>query len=277
MAPVTERQRGPDRDSGIPRVIHQIWWQGSGVVPGKYTGNQKKWRSLNPDMSYMCWDAEKIMPTVQKNFPRLTPVFHVLPYLVQKVDLAKYVLLYLYGGIYVDMDMEPVKPLRELMENNMTAGCIVARHNTEYMMTLLCMCIGLRDSPLINNAVIACSSGNAMMKELIGVCVEACGRRLYTYLPRVISINLTTGPVIFTQVVQARKGRGDGGLVILPAHSFEPCNIFGKCSAETGEVFAIHRLDASWATGEKQLAIFLHRYGLLVLSVILLIIYISRR
>jgi hypothetical protein len=234
-------------------------------------------------MPYACWDEAGIMSTVQKAFPRLTPVFRSMPYLVQKVDLAKYVLLYLLGGIYVDMDMEPVKPLRELMDRNRGAGCIVARHNTEYMMTLLCMCIGLRDSPIINNAVIACTPRDKVMKDLIGLCVEACSRRAYSFLPRVISINLTTGPIIFTKAVQARdrssRGReqGDRRLVILPAHSFEPCNIFGKCTAEDNEVFAIHGLDASWASGEKQLAIFVHRYGLLVVSLILLVIYISRR
>ena len=35
--------------------------------------------------------------------------------MVQKIDLAKYIIIYHYGGVYIDMDMDCVKDLTKLI------------------------------------------------------------------------------------------------------------------------------------------------------------------
>lgn len=108
----------------IPKIFHQMWLSkdGSNVdQPSKdsYRQNIKDLKRLNPDFEYRWWnnrEVEKLFnhPTMKKykeDFELLTP--HIC-----KCDFARYMLLYLYGGVYFDLDFKFYKAFPENLLDN---------------------------------------------------------------------------------------------------------------------------------------------------------------
>lgn len=99
----------------IPKIIHQIWYQGENNIPNDYPNYSLSWKKLNPHYDHIMWDENKIINLISDHFPHFLDKFNSYPNVVQKVDAAKYMILYVYGGIYVDMDCECIKNIDDLL------------------------------------------------------------------------------------------------------------------------------------------------------------------
>lgn len=96
----------------IPKIFHQMWLHKEGLdldLPEKktYQENIEKLKELNPDFEYVWWNNSAVEtlfthPDLVKYkdfYDKLTP--HIC-----KCDFARYALLYIYGGIYFDLDFK---------------------------------------------------------------------------------------------------------------------------------------------------------------------------
>ena len=91
----------------IPKIIHQVWI--GSPVPPVFEKYCKTWREMHPDWQYILWTDEKVknefMPLYNQSFYDESESMGV------KSDLLKWEIVYRYGGVYVDMDFECLKPL----------------------------------------------------------------------------------------------------------------------------------------------------------------------
>ena len=89
----------------IPKKIHQIWI--GKEVPKKYKKWRVSWMKNHPEYEYFLWDETKILKLdlINRNqFKRaINPAV--------KSDIARYEILYKFGGIYVDTDFESLKKI----------------------------------------------------------------------------------------------------------------------------------------------------------------------
>jgi len=90
----------------IPKRIHQIWLGNNGKLPAKYDRFQKTWIDMHPDWEYKLWTENEIDEFGLKNRKQYDETNN---YGV-KSDIARYEILYRYGGLYVDTDFECLKP-----------------------------------------------------------------------------------------------------------------------------------------------------------------------
>ena len=90
----------------IPKLIHQIWFQGENNIPPHLKIYQNKCRSMYSNWDYKFWDKENIELLIKKEYNYLWETYTYYPKLIQKIDLAKYIILHKYGGFYLDMDVE---------------------------------------------------------------------------------------------------------------------------------------------------------------------------
>ena len=128
------RRRHMQWGAGIPRILHQIWWQGeddllrrSKTSYGEEMYNQPDWRSTNflkwsnswkrfhPRWQYRLWTETSINNMVRKHFPQFQSLFFAFDATIKKIDFARYLILFLYGGVYVDMDFEAFRPIDPLI------------------------------------------------------------------------------------------------------------------------------------------------------------------
>eukprot|EP00949_MAST-11_sp_MAST-11-sp1_P004361 g4361.t1 len=95
--------------SKITRIIHQTW-KDEDSVPPQMAAFSAGWRKLHPDWEYRLWTDESIDAFVAKEFPQLYGIFESYPWQIQRVDFARYCILKKFGGLFVDMDFEALRP-----------------------------------------------------------------------------------------------------------------------------------------------------------------------
>ncbi len=95
----------------IPKVIHFMWLDKKDPYksgfPGRYAGNLQKWIELNPDARVVMWNYKD----VEDHFPEYMDYIEKTPAWISKCDLARFLILQKYGGIYSDLDFIPLKKL----------------------------------------------------------------------------------------------------------------------------------------------------------------------
>src|SRR3990170_5005702 len=101
----------------IPRHLHQIWWQGLAELPARYTSWHAKWGALHPDWQHTTWDERQVLQLLSEHYPEYLALFQSYKKMIQRIDLSRIFILHHFGGVYVDMDTEPLKPLDALLSD----------------------------------------------------------------------------------------------------------------------------------------------------------------
>jgi mannosyltransferase OCH1-like enzyme len=87
----------------FPMLIHQMY------KTTKLTDEMVLWRNeclkLNPGFEFKLWTDSKILMFVKSIYPHLLPMYQSYDQKIKRVDAARYLILYHYGGIYYDLDI----------------------------------------------------------------------------------------------------------------------------------------------------------------------------
>lgn len=221
----------------VPHIIHQVWIQGKNHIPKKFVPNMEKIKKLHPSWKYCLWDDLEIISLLRK-YPDWLDIYYKLDYLHQKVDYVKYIILYLYGGIYIDMDMEIKKPLDELLQEFSGYHLIVSRLNLNQL-----ECILISGQKItINNGIII----SVPKEEILNKIIEYIGKNFscFLHLTKFSCINSTTGPKMFTNIVLKNL---HSKVKILEPEYLEP-TIFGTGNI-TSNTYVVHYNEVSWLNG----------------------------
>ena len=105
----------------IPKIIHQVFFGAD--KPAKHLiAISETWKEKHPDWEYRFWDRKTIEQFIASDFQDLIPLFHSFPFDIQRWNFVRYLILYRFGGLYVDMDYECIEPLDSLLWN--TSCCL---------------------------------------------------------------------------------------------------------------------------------------------------------
>ena len=267
----------------IPRILHQIWWQGlddliekSKIVYGEDMYNQPDWRRTNflkwsetwkthhPDWHYRLWDEPQIVKMIEDYFPDFLNVFNSFDALIKKIDFARYLIMFLYGGVYVDMDFEAFRPIDPLVfssdshengYNNRYAGPSVLLSEEGATATINCAVLGSAPRHPFYWLVI---------HEVIRREDDNVGK------PLMLDVLQSTGPVMLTSVAKMYQGLyprsnmrilkytlGEVELLypftaddlrsveLREVNSYE-CTKLNNCDTKFPNSFAMHHFSGSW-------------------------------
>jgi len=84
-------------------VIHAMWT--TVEIPSRWQQSASTWLSMNTDFAYCLWTHAELEELVADEYPWLLSTYRGYRYFIQRCDVARYALLYLYGGTYVDLDV----------------------------------------------------------------------------------------------------------------------------------------------------------------------------
>lgn len=240
----------------IPHIIHQIWLQGEMNIPVKFQSNVKKIKRLHPTWEYILWDEIMIINLIKTN-SQLINTYYKFAYLVQKVDFARYIILYHYGGVYIDIDAYTLKPLDDLLAAYADYDMIVSLNN----MNKLASYTVCGYPKCIKNGVIISKQYPDILKHVINAIVAKPQCHVLSIKQKCI-FN-TTGPSLFTDIIYKY---GDNKVKMLPYDYLEPC-ILGTCNP-TDRTVIYHDHASSWSTDtEKKLLKFVYDYHMLLLVI----------
>lgn len=93
----------------IPKILHQIW-VGPKTPPSYFVTFQEKWKHLHPDWEYHLWTDSELEDLNLE----LQDLIDASPNYAEKSDIIRSELLDRFGGVYLDVDMDPFQSLDEL-------------------------------------------------------------------------------------------------------------------------------------------------------------------
>lgn len=212
----------------IPKIIHCFWFGGR-ELPESDKKNIETWRRFCPDYEIKLWDESTYpipdVPYVQQAF-KMKKWGHVS-------DYARLDVLYRYGGIYLDTDVEIVKSFDSLLELN---GFI-----------------GFENGVNVNTGQgVGAEVGNTIIKGMMDEYLER------QFIKEDGTCDLTPCPQINTEyLVKLGLQQDDtvqtiNDMVIFPTDYFCPKHILTGKIKITGNTYSIHHFNGSWFEAEKK-------------------------
>lgn len=146
----------PGGESRIPKIIHQTWKDTD--IPHQYVEWMKSWTKNHPGWTYMFWTDESARQLISDRHPDLLTSYDGYLENIRRADAMRYVILYEYGGVYADLDMESLQPLDAIFRKY---TCILPQEPYEHPI------IDGNFEHLVINAFMACRAKHPMMRRFM--------------------------------------------------------------------------------------------------------------
>ena len=93
----------------FPKIVHQQW-KTTKIPRGKYQEWNAKWHKLYPEPEYthMLWTDDNGRELIVKQYPWFLDIYDNYEFNIQRADAVRYFVLHHYGGLYADLDYEPL-------------------------------------------------------------------------------------------------------------------------------------------------------------------------
>lgn len=225
----------------IPRLMHQLYESPTGV-PLRLKQLSESWTEKNPSWKYMFWGTKEIDVFLNDHFPDFIPFYRDYEFDVQRWDAIRYLILYTYGGLYIDMDYECLQPIDKILTNK---GCFLGMEPKIHS--------ALSGVPyIIGNAFMASVPGHDFMKCLIE---ELYNKEKYTNPDKKRRILQTTGPLMLSRVYEDYQGKADIGLIpseiVTPLSSMDVRSMHlhhksAEIKKKLDNAFAVHYFNYGW-------------------------------
>ncbi|AYV85696.1 MAG: glycosyl transferase [Satyrvirus sp.] len=122
----------------IPKIIHQMWLDkkisNNDYSPEKYKPFINSFREHNPEFIFEFWNMDRAKDLFEK-YPEIDKyknIWYNLPHHIQKCDMARFLIIYLFGGIYIDLDFVCFKNLSPLLDRELLLVYEPVEHSEIY-------------------------------------------------------------------------------------------------------------------------------------------------
>ena len=143
--------------SSIPRIIHQVW--DTDRIPRQVLPWMETWSAMNPKWEHWLWSLNDVRQLLASQFPELLVLFDSYPHNVFRADVMRYVVLYVFGGVYADLDSVCLRSFEELATGE---DCMVSEETYEHVFVVH----DQLKSTLVNGILI-CRPRHPFYKQLI--------------------------------------------------------------------------------------------------------------
>lgn len=184
----------------IPKIIMQTWKDAN--VPLRWHSSVEAVKRLMPDWEYVLMTDADNRDFIQKNFPDFLPYYDRFEHPIQRADAIRYCWLALNGGIYMDLDMEILRPLDDLFTN----------HQGLYLVS------SGNIGSVITNSFMASTPGHSFWLDVI----EEMKKPLpWWCIGKHWVVMNSTGPIMLDRVTKQSKHV----YAALPGRSIMPCSV----------------------------------------------------
>lgn len=206
----------------IPKKIHYCWFGGN-PLPDSAKSCIASWRKFCPDYEIIEWNEENY--DVTKN-PYMQEAYANKKWSFVS-DYARLDIIYHCGGVYLDTDVELLKPIDSLLELEGFMGFEDGKQ----------VALGLGFGAVPENTAV---------KRILDMYEEI------SFHHPDGSMNLTPGPVLWTQalmrcgLIQNNERQRIEGVEIFPTDYFCPMNFKTGKKCLSPRSYSIHWYDSSW-------------------------------
>ena len=144
----------------IPKIIHQTW-RDKNLPPIIYKLVSENIRFFKSNgYEFMFWTDEMILKLIADEYPNFYNIYKMARTGVQKGDIARILLVYHYGGIYIDLDVLVLRDFSEILDMNADKLYITYEPSGQTMALY-------NSDKYICNAFFAANKQNNMLKAIL--------------------------------------------------------------------------------------------------------------
>jgi mannosyltransferase OCH1-like enzyme len=191
----------------IPRILHQVW-VGPDPLPQEFQEYRESWRRHHPGWDMRLWTEESLPGDLVR-----PEAYERLRNPSERSDILRLEVLFRFGGVYVDTDVECLRPIDPLLQEGVD------------------FFVGYVKPGKVNTAVTGATPGHPILERAIR---ELRPVTEYGYDTR------ATGPPFVSELLREH-----------PEVTFDPRELFyPETDAEREQAYAVHHLAASWKDPE---------------------------
>lgn len=227
----------------IPKVIHYCWF-GRNPLPSLAVKCIHSWKTFFPDYEIKEWNEDNFDVNI---IPYTAEAYQAKKYAFVS-DYARFWILYHYGGIYFDTDVEVIRPMDDIIARGPFMGCEKDADDTS--VASVALGLGLGVNPGLGLGV---NPGLGLYKEML----ELYGK--LHFIEEDNSFNLKT-VVSYTTEILCNHGLRNtneiqecAGIWIYPNEYFCPIDYETKKRIDTSHTCTVHHYAASWHGGREKL------------------------
>ena len=171
-------------------IIIQTWKDRN--IPKKYQELVNKVKKLNPKSRYMFFTDNDIDNFILKKYPEYYRIYNNFDYKIQKIDFFRYLAVYYYGGVYLDLDISLNKSLKNINKSNRCVFPLEFERNGDKLLR------NQNFKGLIGNYAFYAPKKHPFIKKIINniVIKRIKIKKEKDYMRYIL---YTTGPVMVTQ------------------------------------------------------------------------------
>ncbi len=211
----------------IPKKIHYCWFGGN-PLPEMAQRCIASWKKHCPDYEIIEWN--------ESNFDLNYCDYVREAYEAKKwafiTDVVRLYALVTQGGIYMDTDVEVLKPLDDILSYAAVSGFEAVDR--------------------IPTGLMACEAGHPLFTELLHEYDTAHFKRDDGTLDTTTNVTHITNTCLKHGLVLNNTKQTVGGFTLLPKDYFCPKDYLTKQLSITENTYTIHHFDGSWLSPEQQ-------------------------
>ena len=209
----------------IPKKNHYCWF-GREVKPKLAQKCIESWKKYCPDYELIEWNEDNF----DINLNPYTKMCYEQKKYAFLSDYIRLVIIYCHGGIYLDTDVEIIKPFDELLECEAFFGY----ENDQYVNT---------------GEGFGAEAGNSVVKQMVKEYEPLLdGQHGVTGCPK-----LNTEALVKYGLVLDGSFQSLGGIHVYPADYFNPRNSVTGELVKTKNTYSVHWYSASWLPWHKRM------------------------
>ncbi len=226
----------------IPAIIHQTWKTGD--IPPEWKESRISWQRLHPDWQYIFWTDSDLERFIEERYPWFLDIYRDYPYAIQRIDAARYFILYEYGGIYSDLD-------------------IICERNCDFLRSHPAVIPETEPFGFSNDLIMSEPKHPFFLQMIENLGKAHCKFSRHPLLLRHFRVMLSTGPFYLTR--QYHDCSEKKGIFILPLSLYNG-------QEATSIVRHIH--GGSWHAWDSRLLGFLFYHGRMILLVLAALFFV---
>ena len=243
----------------FPKIIHQVYGFWDKKIPKNIEERINNWKKMHPDYEYILWNKKKSREFIKTKYNWFLKLYDNYEYEIQRADVIRYFILYYYGGIYSDIDLEPVKSLNTLLDKYKNKLCILYKSS---------------NSDLLTNDFMISKPKNKFWKK---VWHDLIVNHNFRSLSKHLTVMYTTGPLLIDSSYEnffLKKKY----VYIINSKYINNCDISAKKPCYNKEAYLKRHTGNSWHGFDSTFLNFLYKYKyifilLVIISIIIFIIF----
>ncbi|HXE17368.1 MAG TPA: glycosyltransferase [Stellaceae bacterium] len=224
----------------IPRILHQTWRNAD--LPPRFARWRREWIALHPRWEHRFHDDGDINRTVRDRAPHLLSVFEAFQRPILRVDLFRYLIVYLDGGLYADLDMQPYRASDTLIAGAPCVMSVESHLGARYQQIL-----GYEQPWQIGNCIFAAAPGH----PFIGALIDAIARAATTPVRSDDDVEAITGPQLVTRLLYGLPPAERGEVRVLPQIHWMSPWFYPRIGSLARQIYARHTSAGTWRFGER--------------------------